>query len=98
MHFHIQNRNFMVHEAYARESLLDPYALHAPTEDLIAWSKAALDLTNRRAIADDVLTRFKADLPMTRWMQPLLAEATGRGEPAPVTHPQASVRDVSMAT
>ena len=96
MHFHIQNRNFMVHEAYARESLLDPYALHAPTEDLIAWSKAALDLSNRRSIADDILTRFKADLPMTRWMQPLLAEATGQSAPGVSTRPQVSSRSVPV--
>ena len=33
---------------------------------------------NRREIADGVWQRFKTEMPMTRWMQPLMAEAIGQ--------------------
>ena len=77
MHFHLQNRNFLLHQAHPQASILDPYVLHAPPGDFVEWALAALAIDNRRAIADGALARFRAELPMARWMQPLLAEATG---------------------
>ena len=74
MHFHLQNRSFLLHEAYALPCPLDPFVLHTPTEDLVTWARAALALPNRRAIADDMHDRFKAALPMTRLLPPLLDE------------------------
>lgn len=77
MHFHLQNRNFMVHHAYAQPCRLDPYVLHAPAEEFVDWARAALQIDNRREIAEGVLRRFQAEMPMTRWMQPLLDEVLG---------------------
>lgn len=75
MHFHLQNRNFLVHEACGKTSPLDPYVLHAPPEELVEWARAALVVPNRREIAEGALARFQREMPMTRWLQPLLAEA-----------------------
>jgi hypothetical protein len=77
MHFHLQNRNFLVHEAYARPCPLDPYVLHAPPDELVDWAHEALRLTNRREIATGLGNRFRQDMPMKRWLQPMLAEAMG---------------------
>lgn len=79
MHFHLQNRNFMVHHAYAQPCRLDPYVLHAPPAEFGDWARAALQVPNRREIADGVLRRFRAEMPMSRWMQPLLDEVLGAG-------------------
>jgi hypothetical protein len=77
MHFHLQNRNFLIQEAYAGSCELDPYVMHASRAEVVEWASAALEIPNRREIADGVWRRFKAELPMTRWMRPLMAEATG---------------------
>jgi hypothetical protein len=82
MHFHIQNRNYLVHERYAGTCRLDPYVLHAPSDDFVEWARAALEVTNRREAAGAALARFKAEMPMARWMRPLLDEAIGELGPA----------------
>jgi len=78
MHFHLQNRSFLLHEAYALPCPLDPFVLQTPCDDLITWAHAALDLPNRREIADGMYERFKAALPMTQLLPPLLDEALAR--------------------
>jgi len=78
MHFHLQNRSFLMHEAHVKGSILDPYVMHSPHDDLIDWARAALDVPNRREIANAIHTRFKSEMPITRWMRPLLDEAVGR--------------------
>jgi hypothetical protein len=78
MHFHLQNRNFLLQEAYADACWLDPYVMHAARDDLVEWASAALEIPNRREIADGVWKRFKTEMPMQRWMQPLMDEALGR--------------------
>jgi len=84
MHFHLQNRSFLLHEAYELPGPLDPFVLQSPTADLVAWALAALQLPNRREIADGVHDRFKAALPMTRLLPPLLDEVLLRvAESAP---------------
>lgn len=77
MHFHLQNRNFLVHQAHAQPCRLDPYVMHAPPQEFVEWARAALDVPNRREIADGVLRRFRTEMPLARWMQPLLDEALG---------------------
>ena len=72
MHFHLQNRSFLLHEAYELPCPLDPFVLQTPTEDLIPWALAALELPNRRELANDLHDRFKAALPMSRLLPPLL--------------------------
>lgn len=74
MHFHLQNKSFLVHEAYERPCPLDRFVLQTPPEDLIDWCGAALALTNRREIAENLHARFKAEMPMRHFLEPLLAE------------------------
>lgn len=74
MHFHLQNRSFLLHEAYERPCPLDPFVLQAPSDDLIPWAHAALELPNRRELANDLHDRFEAALPMSALLPPLLAE------------------------
>jgi hypothetical protein len=78
MHFHLQNRSFLLHEAYALAGPLDPFVLTAATEDLPTWARAALRLDNRRALAEQAHDRFKAALPMSRLLPPLLDEVMAR--------------------
>jgi len=78
MHFHLQNRSFLLHEAYELPSPLDPFMLTAQTDDLIPWAEAALQLPNRREIADDAHDRFQAAMPMTRLLPPLVDEVAAR--------------------
>ncbi|HEY2979531.1 MAG TPA: hypothetical protein VGJ35_16330 [Burkholderiaceae bacterium] len=78
MHFHLQNRSFLLHEASDLPSPLDPFVLSASPDDVIVWAEAALQLTNRRAIADDAHERFKAALPMATLLPPLLEELLPR--------------------
>ena len=78
MHFHIQNRSFLLHEAYPLPCPLDPFVLQTPIDDLIPWAMAALELPNRREIAASMHDRFKAALPMTQLLPPLVAEALAR--------------------
>jgi hypothetical protein len=75
MHFHLQNRSFLLHEAYALPCPLDPFVLQTPTDDLVTWARAALALPNRREIAVDMYEKFKLALPMTRLLPPLLDAA-----------------------
>lgn len=75
MHYHLQNRNFLVHEAYALPSPLDPYVLSSSAGDLVPWALAALSLPDRDLIAAGVHDRFKAEMPMSRLLPPLLDEA-----------------------
>ncbi|MDL2336325.1 MAG: hypothetical protein QFE16_00640, partial [Pseudomonadota bacterium] len=42
MHFHLQNRSFLLHEAYALPCPLDPFVLQAPSADLVEWAQFAL--------------------------------------------------------
>jgi hypothetical protein len=78
MHFYLQNRCFMLHEAYELPCPLDPFVLAAPTAELASWADAALRLPNRREIADGVHEQFKAALPMSRLLPPLLDEVLAR--------------------
>ena len=50
----------------------------APPDDLIAWAEGALQLPDRREIADSSHQRFKAALPMTTLLPPLVDEALAR--------------------
>lgn len=74
LHFHLQNRSFLLHETCALPCPLDPFVLQAPTADLMTWALAALELPNRRELADSMHDRFRAGLPMTRYLLPLLDE------------------------
>lgn len=85
MHFHLQNRSFLVHEAYELPCPLDPFVLAAKPEDVVPWALAALQLPNRREIADGVHDQFKAALPMSTLLPPLLDEVLARvGAPSPI--------------
>ena len=75
MHHHLQNRSFMLHEAYPLPCVLDPFVLQASGADFCDWARAALEIPNRREIADGAYERFKEALPMTRLLPPLLEEA-----------------------
>jgi len=86
MHFHLQNRSFLLHEAYELTSPLDPFVLSAPSNDLIPWALGALELPNRREIADSMHEKFKAALPMSRLLPPLLEEMLSRRAPEPLAH------------
>jgi hypothetical protein len=76
MHYHLHNRNFLLHERYDLPCPLDPFVLHAGSDDLLHWADAALQLPNRREIADAALAKFQAALPMTRLLPPLLQDLT----------------------
>ena len=76
MHFHLQNRNFMVHEAYPLPCPLDPFVLHVPRKDLVAFARQALQMANRGEIAQQCHDRFAQALPMSRLLPPLLDALT----------------------
>jgi len=78
MHYHLQNRNFLLHERYRLPCPLDPYVLHADTHELVEWAQEALAMPNRRQVADGVHQRFRAELPMTRLLPPLVDEVLAR--------------------
>lgn len=84
MHFHLQNRSFLLHESYELPSPLDPFVLSAPAGDLIPWALGALDLPNRREIAHNMHDRFKAALPMSRLLPPLLEATLARAPSTPL--------------
>jgi hypothetical protein len=85
MHYYLQNRCFLVHEIYKLPSLLDPFMLSATHDELVDWAEAALQLPNRQQVADDAHDRFKAALPMTRLLPPLVDEVLERiGHAAPL--------------
>jgi hypothetical protein len=81
MHYYLQNRCFMLHEAYELPSPLDPFVLTASSDDLVASAEAALHLANRQAIANDAHDRFQAALPMSRLLPPLVDEVAQRIAP-----------------
>ncbi len=78
MHFHLQNRSFLLGEAYALTGPLDPFVLTVTPEDLPAMAKAVLAIDNRRALAEQVHDRFRAALPMSHLLPPLIEELTER--------------------
>jgi hypothetical protein len=82
MHYYLQNRCFMLHEPYELPSLLDPYVLTSAPDDVVGWAEAALQLPNRQQIADDAHDHFKADMPMTRLLPPLVDEVLHRVDSA----------------
>jgi len=87
MHYHLQNSNFVLQQKYVEGCELDSYVLHAPADDFIDWAQASLTLGNRRELAQAAHDRFRDELPMSRFMAPLLASA-GSGAPRqrPVSH------------
>ena len=74
MHYHLQNRNFLLHERYDLPCPLDPFVLHADGDELLHWADAALQLPNRREIADAAFEKLQAALPMSRLLPPLLQD------------------------
>jgi hypothetical protein len=82
MHYHLHNRNFLLHERYDLPCPLDPFVLHADSGDLLHWAHAALQLPNRREIAAAALEKFKAALPMSRLLPPLLQDLSCAPEAA----------------
>lgn len=79
MHYHLQNRSFLLQEKYALPGPLDEFVMHVPAgEDVVPWARAALDIPNRREIAEAGHQRFKAALPMSRILPPLLDEVIER--------------------
>jgi len=91
MHFHLQNRSFLLHESYALPCPLDPFVIQTPGDDVIGWAIAALDMDNRREIAEAAHARFKAALPMTQLMPPLLDEALGAKRSATLREPELQI-------
>jgi hypothetical protein len=83
MHYHLQNRSFVLQEGYAQSSPLDAFVMRAADDDIAGWAVASLALTNRREIAEAAHARFKAALPMTRLLPPLLDEALAHAIGAP---------------
>jgi hypothetical protein len=81
MHHHLQNRSFLLQEKYALDGPLDPFVMHAPEGDIVPWAISALELDNRREIAEAMHQRFKGSLPMTRLLPPLLDEVIERVAP-----------------
>ena len=75
MHFHLQNRNYMIHERYERPCALDPFVMHVPPAELVDWALAALDVTNRGEAAEAACTRFRNEMPMSRLMPAVLADS-----------------------
>ncbi len=78
MHFHLLNKSYLLHESYALPCVLDPFVVHVPSADFIDWAVAALTVPNRREIAEARHEHFKASMPMTELLPPLLDEALGR--------------------
>jgi len=78
IHHHLQNRSFLLQEAYDLPCELDPFLLQAESADFSEWARAALEIPNRRDIAEVAYERFRASLPMARLLPPLLAEVVGR--------------------
>ncbi len=81
MHHHLQNKSFLLQEQYALDGPLDPYVMHAPEGDIVPWAISALDLDNRREIAEAMHQRFRHALPMSKLLPPLLDEVIGRFAP-----------------
>jgi hypothetical protein len=81
MHFHLQNKSFLLQEKYALEGPLDPFVMQVPAGDIVPWAISALELQNRREIAEAMHQRFKTALPMATLLPPLLDEVIGRVAP-----------------
>lgn len=93
MHFHVQNRSFLIHERYALPSILDPFVIGVEHHELIPTALAALDQTKRREIANHLHDQFMSALPMSRLMAPLVNEllaGSGRSR-------QAATRETLLA-
>jgi hypothetical protein len=82
MHYHLQNQSFLLQEKYALDGPLDPFVMHAPAGDIVPWAISALELPNRREIAEAMHQRFKVALPMRDLLPPLLDEVIERVAPA----------------
>lgn len=78
MHFHLQHRNYLIHERYDLPCVLDPYVLHVPTDEWVAWASAAMQVGSRRETADAVYAKFRAEMSMSRLLPEVLA-ASGIG-------------------
>lgn len=74
LHFHLQNANFVLQLQHQDSCALDPYVLHAPAADFGDWAVAALGVDNRRACAEASALRFRTEMPLARWIGPLLQE------------------------
>jgi hypothetical protein len=84
LHYHIVNRNFVVQQAYAENCILDQYVLNAPASEYIDWARGALDIHNRRELAEASYSRFQAEMPLSKWLRPMLDPThTEAGAPAP---------------
>lgn len=83
LHFHLQNANFVLQQAYAEACELDPYVIQAPAEDFADWAIAALEVAERRAIAEGARERFRTELPFASWFGPMV-EAVLDGSPSRV--------------
>lgn len=79
IHYHLQNRNYVVQQAYAEGCDLDPYVLHAPADDFVEWACAALDLDHRREVAEAAHVRFREERPLARWIGPMLEACPAAG-------------------
>jgi hypothetical protein len=73
MHYHLQQANYLIHERYERPCWLDPYVLQVPPAELVEFAEAALEVPDRRQVAEGLLQRFSEGLPMHRLLPPLLA-------------------------
>jgi hypothetical protein len=77
LHHHILNRNFVIQQAYSESCILDQYVLTAPTEEYIDWAREALSIPNRREIAEISYERFRAEMPLSNWLRPMLEHSAG---------------------
>ena len=57
--------------------ILDQYVLTAPTEEYIDWAREALSIPNRREIAEISYERFRAEMPLSNWLRPMLEHSAG---------------------
>lgn len=81
IHYHLQNRNFVLQQQYAERCALDPYVLHAPADDYVEWARAALDIPTRREIAEGANLRFRTECRLAPWIDALLrGEATAESD------------------
>ena len=72
LHFNLQHANYVLHERCALPCALDPYVLHLPPDEIVEWCEAALELADRRQTAEAVRARFRAQMPMSRLLPPIL--------------------------
>lgn len=72
MHYHLHQANYLIHERYELPCALDPYVLHVPSAEVVEWAEAALEVPDRRDVAEGLLQRFSEGLPMRVLLPPLL--------------------------